>query len=484
MYNCWIANIVNQEKGDYLVIPEEAEGAWQDEVDDAYSSNAIYIRKSYVDIAELIIKQAEQSTSSRLRMALSGTPGTGKSFFTKYFVWMLLHPCQDTTAIPDVIIWKNIQGGDNGCIYCLGRFYSVDNIPSFVRSSNCKDLVYHKNAWIIYDGEPPRDPPNCKCLVTFSPGNLNSDISHIKQYRKGTFFKVYLPTWTMAEIMEVATTIHGINPANAPGIIARYKEFGGIARYVLNSGYSPTDPMLKNPIKDVLPMSSIMRALDNVDSRHIYHATTSGAIVHLIPDASYRSYTYEWGSTHIMLQAFNTLFKITRSEVECLMVMFKGLSLGTLYGLLFEPLFHIRISEQGYSGRIRKLKPGCEMQGITTRKRNNFGILVDNLNISKHAIPTMKQNCFFNRKQILADCYNIPIDPNYEAIDSLCPSRGELYQITSKESHPIKTRNLSLLRPLFNDFLTLHPLRRSNSYSLYILIALKPIRCKRMSLPL
>ena len=383
-------------------------------------------------------------------MILSGPSGTGKSFFTKYFVWTLLHPPQDTVAIPDIIIWKNVQGGDNGDIYYLGRFYSVDDVPSFVRSSNCKDLVYQKNAWVIYDGEPPRDPPNCKCLVTSSPGNLYLDSSHVKQSRKGTFFNVYLPPWTMAEII----AIHGVDSAGMVDIITRYKEFGGIARYVLNGGYSSTDPTLKNPIKDALSMSSIMRALDDVGSRHIDHATTSGVIVHLIPDKSYRSYTYEWGSTHIMMQAFDTLFKITRREVECFIVTGEGLHLGTLYGLLFEPLFHRRITEQGYSGRIRKLKTGREMQGITVRKRNHLGMMVD---ISKYTIPRMKQNPFFYRKQIIDDCYNVPIEPNYEAVDSLCPARGEIFQVTSKESHPIKTKNLSLLRPLFDDFLALNP---------------------------
>ena len=134
--------------------------------------------------------------------------------------------------------------------------------------------------------------------------------------------------------------------------------------------------------------------------------------------------------------------------------------MGTLYGLLFEPWFHRRVCGQSYSGRIRKLRPGREMKGITTRKRNNLGILVDNLGITKYNIPRLDENKFFYWKHIRPECYNIPTSPNYEGVDSLCPLRGEIYQLTAAQSHPVQTKNLSLLRPLFEDFLQMHPTKK------------------------
>jgi hypothetical protein len=134
--------------------------------------------------------------------------------------------------------------------------------------------------------------------------------------------------------------------------------------------------------------------------------------------------------------------------------------MGTLYGLLFEPWFHRRVCGQCYSGRIRKLKPGREMKGITIRKRNNLGVWVDNLGITKYNIPRLDENKFFYGKHIRPECYNIPTIRNYEGLDSLCPLRGEIFHITAAQSHPVKTKNLTLLRPFFEDFLQTNPTKK------------------------
>jgi hypothetical protein len=94
------------------------------------------------------------------------------------------------------------------------------------------------------------------------------------------------------------------------------------------------------------------------------------------------------------------------------------------------------------------------MQGITKRKLWNLGIQADP---QKYAIPQLTENNFLNRKQIKAECYNIPNERNYESLDSLCPARGEIFKVTSCDTHPIKPKNVTLLRPLFDDYLTLNP---------------------------
>ena len=207
-----------------------------------------------------------------------------------------------------------------------------------------------------------------------------------------------------------------------------------------------------------LSVNALIRAFDDVESSNLDHGSTSGVLVHLIPDTpAYNSFTYHWGSTYIMMKSFDKLFRVKQKEIDCLIVTRKSLYMDTLYGLLFEPWFHRRVCVQGYSGRIRKLKPGREMKGITTRRRNNLGILVDNLGITKYNIPRLDENKFFYRKHIRPECYNTPTSPNYEGLDSLCPLRGEIFQLTAGQSHPVKTKNLSLLRPLFEDFLQMNP---------------------------
>jgi hypothetical protein len=90
----------------------------------------------------------------------------------------------------------------------------------------------------------------------------------------------------------------------------------------------------------------------------------------------------------------DTLFNIVRREVGYFIVIRERLHLGTLYVSYFELLFHRRIAKQGYSGGIRKLNTSREMQSMLANEAI-FGILVDNLDISKYTIPRMKRNSFF-----------------------------------------------------------------------------------------
>jgi hypothetical protein len=79
------------------------------------------------------------------------------------------------------------------------------------------------------------------------------------------------------------------------------------------------------------------------------------------------------------------------------------------------------------------------MKGITTRKRNNLDVLVDNLGITKYNMPRLDETKFFYRKHIRPQCYNIPTGPNYEGLDSLCPLRGRIFHLTAAQSHHVKT---------------------------------------------
>jgi hypothetical protein len=246
IYICATAALITSESGEnYLMLPDgdkwAADSEWVDSANDKYDSNALYIRRSYVDIGRLIIEEAMNSTAKRNRMTLSGTSGTGKSFFIKYFVWKLLHP-EPGVPIPDVIIWKHTQGGKKGGVYAFGSFYTVVNIPLFLPSDECEDLLYRRNAWIIYDGEPPEDPPRyCNILVVSSPGKLMVEDSNMKEHQKATDFNIYLPPWSLSELLEVGRSIHQLSESELSMVTTKYTQFGGIARYVFSRGYSVTD---------------------------------------------------------------------------------------------------------------------------------------------------------------------------------------------------------------------------------------------------
>jgi hypothetical protein len=88
MLACSLARLVTSEAGALLQLPDP-EDSWDDPMDDMYSSRGIFVRQAYVDIQSIICSRvyALPEKIRRYRMLLAGTPGTGKSFFTRYFVW-------------------------------------------------------------------------------------------------------------------------------------------------------------------------------------------------------------------------------------------------------------------------------------------------------------------------------------------------------------------------------------------------------------
>ena len=140
-----------------------------------------------------------------------------------------------------------------------------------------------------------------------------------------------------------------------------------------------------------------------------------------------------------------------------MLVSAEGLHTGTFYGILFEPWFHARIADHGYIGRFRKLTTGWALNAATKKKRGLFGTSkedIDPLEIQEHTIPRSPAHTFYYKSEIDPNGYNVPCDPTFASLDSFYPSRGEIYQVTSAERHPIKTENLSLVRPYFADYLS------------------------------
>jgi len=113
------------------------------------------------------------------QMILSGTPGTGKSFFTRYFIWRLLHPDGiRVKAVPEVIVYSNDPGSSEDWVYRNGQFYKSSNLAKWLASDDCDEMVDERDVWLVYDGAIPPEKPRCKILVITSPGNLTKDDLH------------------------------------------------------------------------------------------------------------------------------------------------------------------------------------------------------------------------------------------------------------------------------------------------------------------
>jgi hypothetical protein len=156
-----------------------------------------------------------------------------------------------------------------------------------------------------------------------------------------------------------------------------------------------------------------------------------------------------------MERAFKQCFDVQKKKVAAFMVG-TDLKTGTLFGIMFKPWFHARIAQYGYSGGFRALKSGNEM-ALVKQKRTWIPFGTDNHGVCHHHIPKMAIHEFYNDDEIDENEYNVPLKPNYPAIDSLAPHRGEMYQCTAAQTHRIKTESLEALKPHFDKWRKANP---------------------------
>ena len=448
---CWSANLVQTDAGVFLQLPQYMKmkeliipSQWQYGTSDEYPSNELLVRDCYVDIANAIFANVNANAHKNLQqMIVSGTPGTGKSFFAMYFIWRLLHPDGELiNDVPEAIVYYDNPASSKGWIYHRGHFFKSNDLRRWLSLDECDEMLDNNDCWLIYDGAIPPEKPRCKTLVVTSPGNLSKAQKGAKAFHESTEFEIYFPTWSFDECELAARRVFKCDDAIIDKIRERYILYGGVPRFVLE--WQKSKPKA-NPLGNAIASADIHKAVNDLGSSAFDHQQVSGKLIHLIPDTDYRSFTYEWASTHIMELCFDRLFTVTKTRIQCLLNSGQGLHMGSLYGILFEPWFHRKISEQGLNVKIRPL--GAAIAQPRKRKLLSF----DQEKTMKWPVQQVAR--FLEYKEIQPTAYNIPHVPNFSAVDSFSPSRGELFQITSAENHEIKVAKLGLLKPYFKSFL-------------------------------
>jgi len=442
----------------YLRLPPGLDGnpsAWHDSHNGKYPSDKIYIRETYEQAFSILLHTARSMEKKMCHLALGGTSGLGKSFFFRYVVWRLLH---EVTEGPNTILLRDDPKEPSGYLYHAGSFFTVTSISAFLATNVAANWFNHKNAWIICDGAPPEKYMHCPTLVLSSPGNFQiNDANGAKKYFKGAVCKVYLPPWSAKEIWAVAKDIHSLSDEHEDRLLERFRMFGGIPRAVLQNFWQDV-----KSLESSFVLTDILTALNEVGSDEVNHQKVSGTILHMIPSEDLDQVSYQWGSTLIMETAFSMMFKLTKSKSECFLHGAMGLHLGTFYGLLFEPYFHRRMTEQGYKGKIRKLvrdtsDPLQSLSDTTKPKKDNkrqwYGGKKLVAEVLEHEIPVQSLHHFHIHKDIKEDKYNVPDRKNFAAVDSVAPARGEMYQVTSGELHPVKAHHLRPLKKHYDEYL-------------------------------
>lgn len=423
---------------------------WTDNNNSEYPSHRFYVRDSYEKAASIFLTFADSRKGLMAHMFLGGTSGIGKTYFSRYMIWRLLHPDGiEVTQTPKTILFRPSQSSWH--LYHLGRIYLVQDISEVLATPKGLNLFNRTNAWIICDGAPPPSFPRCNTLVVSSPGKMQAeDEQGTRKYKKGATIVAYLPIWSPHEIWTAARVVYGVDVTEEPELTTRFKKYGGIPRSILQKIDSPEDLST-----EWFAVTDAVLAVTQVGSDIIDQSKISGQILHLIPDETLLKCSYQWGSTEIMMKAFEQMFKFTKTKIECFLHGGMTLSTGTFYGLLFEPYFHSRVKEQGYKGRMRLLEPvATENDPKPVKpKRTAWGTKKSSSVVIDYDIPILKYNVFHRLGEIVLDAYNVPDRKNFAAVDALAPSRGEMFQVTSAEKHPVKVNHLLTLKWKFNAYL-------------------------------
>jgi hypothetical protein len=449
----------------YLVLPptgpNSEESRWLEDHHPGYPSNKLLVRKSYEKAFSIFLAENLKLHRRASHLALGGTSGLGKTFFYRYIIWRLLHPDGiEVVKVPETIfLWTNPKEW-KGYLYHEGSFYSITSIGSFLSTTLAQNMFNRRDAWMICDGAPPTTYMQCPILVSSSPGNFQAnDVTDAKKFFKTANCKVYLPPWRAEEVWETAKTIYELTDVDEAQLMEKFTMYGGIARSLFLNFRTPNQPL-----RNLFVVTDVTTAINEVGSTDLNHQKVSGMILHLIPDNTLRQISYQWGSTAIMETAFETMFKVSKSKIVTFLHAGIGLHLGTFYGLLFEPYFHARVTQQGYSGRIRKLMtPASRGTSVPLSmensaapehpKRNWYGAKKLETEVYTHSIPVQRLHHFHLHTDIQSDKYNVPDRKNFAAVDAIAPALGEMYQITSADSHSIKGIHLRPLRKVFEKYL-------------------------------
>ena len=390
----------------------------------------------------------------------------GKSYFTRFFVWYLLHPPAGF-KVPETIVWGSTQGGDGGCLYYKGALFTMDKLQSFIGAhEHGARLLDATDSWLIFDGPALKDIPECRCLMISSPEDLQRNEQAIRSFSKSST-RIYLPPWSIEELIIANEIVYNV-PAttnNIQNLINRFSWYGGNARYVLQyKRFLPWTPalvtedervLLRDVIGDAANTGRVIQIINELGLSELAYSETSAVLLQVTPDETYRKFTYEWASYRTMRIAFTNLFKVGHKIVQCTIGARSSVRLGSFLGILYELWIFDRIEKQGFQGRMRKLTDSAEPREIR-RKRTLFGGPTDELGIVTYKIPPTETHTFYFKEKVIPNTLNRPESRNYLSIDAIYPSRGEMYKITLSDSHPVRTPNLNALKSQFAEWLETH----------------------------
>jgi hypothetical protein len=289
---------------------------------------SLYIRKAYEDLFQIICNNlnSENETKERFhRMAITGTPGTGKSMFLFYILWRLAN--RETTKM--VILRRQMN---HECIYVFrndGCWITCN--PDYIG-----EVLRDPTAWYLTDDLQP--PPNVvKAITILVTSPVKKSYSKFLEY-----FYVpplhYLPIWSLEEL-KLAAKSHSMPLEEVEN---RFNVIGGIPRYVLEKN-EDLEELIRTAIEEMslhrfIPIALGEGTLDDQIGHRIVH-------FYVEPSPCYTRRSMIIASEYVKNKVLEKYIGSREEELKLFLAICKKMTfMKSVYGNLFEAYTHEKLS--------------------------------------------------------------------------------------------------------------------------------------------
>ncbi|KAG5184692.1 hypothetical protein JKP88DRAFT_262832 [Tribonema minus] len=371
---------------------------------------AIYVRQWYKDLQEEVLSMTEPGPQHARKILITGRPGTGKSLFALYWLWLL--KLAGKTVIYQANKWFYRFSGDT--VWRGSERHFAD--MGFFDDPDC---------WYLSDPPAPAGTPWLDCegitLAFMSP----------KKWRYNEFLKaplatgVYMTPWTLSELQHCRQ--HLFPNLSVKQVRRLYIRWGGSPRYVLQYA--------RNAFQQNKLQRSIVAATQPNRLAAVFASQgessgdvddVSDQVLEIVP-TSFSTCTVRFTSPYVFAEIYKKEQQVLRQCVRgWLAAALGGGSIGTTPGNMLEQLAHNVLCQGGsYKYVVSKFKA---VVSKGKRKRN----------LNLHLPPT-RPNLFEHLAELTVrpGVYFWPLSKNFKAIDSFVVIDGTLYmfQITTDLTH-------------------------------------------------
>ncbi len=271
----------------------------------ATEAEKLFVRQSYIDLDGIIMKHYKNHITrnhitrikkSRIggskdfpkNLVITGTPGVGKSMFLIYQLY--LARSRERNVI--------VQVGSNVCVFSSTPRFTKINVSAIEK----RLYLFSPDIMFFYDPGSARVSLE-EHVPAFTVVFASHNPQHYRVLKKFALTKLYMPVWTLNELLECAQLCYP--SITAKTVSSSFGDWGGSPRCV----FDIKDGQIKGQLEQFLCSKNLSTAICDMS-----HVETSGEpflhewLIHLsIIDGDYEQVGMRWPSDFVMSRVTEAL---------------------------------------------------------------------------------------------------------------------------------------------------------------------------------